>query len=99
MRLNGYCGDTTITLGVGAPEELSELWENPQIPAVGRPGTGPRLVDGLVITIEPIAVTGKPDVYVADDGWTVRTTVGQPAAQFDHTILLTPHGAQVLTAA
>jgi methionyl aminopeptidase len=77
----------------------TRLWEPPQVPAVGRPGTGDRLVEGLVITIEPIVVAGSPRVIVDDDGWTVRTADGKSAAQFEHTVLLTSQGAHILTAA
>ena len=73
------------------------LWEDPTIPSVGQPGTGPRLVDGLVFTIEPIVVAGGDETYVAPDGWTVRTVDGEPAAQFEHTVIATHRGALILS--
>ena len=154
IGLGGYCGDATITIGIGPADQLSSkrrrvmdvarealnrgiaaaragnhvgdigaamqtyveaegfrllpqytghglgkrLWEEPQIPAVGRRGTGPLLADGLVITIEPIVVAGRTDVEVAADGWTVRTRDGEPVAQFEHTILVSRNEARILTA-
>ncbi|HET9016184.1 MAG TPA: type I methionyl aminopeptidase [Thermomicrobiaceae bacterium] len=76
----------------------SRLWETPTIPAVGRRGFGPRLVEGLTFTIEPIITSGCGDVYEAPDGWTVRTADGAPAAQFEHTVMVTADGPIVLTA-
>ena len=73
------------------------MHEAPEVPFVGRPGTGPRLEEGLVITIEPILVEGSPRVYFDDDGWTVRTVDGGWAAQFEHTIMVTRDGGVVLS--
>lgn len=153
IRLGGYCGDSTVTVGVGAAEALSaerravmevsgealqrgiaavrvggyvgdigaamqiyvegrgfrllreytghglgrRLWEPPSIPSVGRAGTGSRIVDGLVFTIEPIVVAGDGRTYVAADGWTVRTGNRAPAAQFEHTVIATRTGAKILS--
>ena len=153
MKLAGYCGDATITLGVGPEERLlagrravmevarealrrgvaavrvgghagdighamqhyveaagfrllqeytghglgRRLWEAPSIPAVGSPGGGALLVEGLVFTIEPIVVGSGAATYVADDGWTVLTTDSTPAAQFEHTVMATARGAEVLS--
>ncbi len=73
------------------------LHEDPDVPFVGRPGTGPILEDGLVITIEPILVEGAPDVDFDADGWSVRTLDGGWAAQFEHTIMVTPAGGVILS--
>jgi methionyl aminopeptidase len=73
------------------------MHEDPEVPFVGRPGTGPILQEGLVITIEPILVEGSPRVYFADDGWTVRTVDGGWSAQFEHTIVVTREGGMVLS--
>lgn len=155
MRLGEFCGDSTVTIGVGGNDALSaerrevleaarealrrgiaavrvgghtgdigyamhsfidgtgfhllrqftghglgrQLWEEPSIPAVGRAGSGTRIVDGLVFTIEPIVVAGNPAVYTDADGWTVRTTTGAPVAQFEHTVMATGRGAQILSLA
>jgi methionyl aminopeptidase len=74
------------------------LWEEPSVPAVGRPGTGAPILDHMVFTIEPIVVAGSPRTRVASDGWTVRTVDGAPAAQFEHTVMATGRGAEVLSA-
>lgn len=74
------------------------LWEPPTIPAVGRRGTGPRIADGLVFTIEPIVTSDSGEVYQAADGWTIRTVDRAPVAQFEHTVIATWSGTRVLTA-
>lgn len=71
--------------------------EPPNIPNYGHKGTGPRLKTGMTIAIEPMATLGGHDVYVADDGWTVLTSDGSLAAHFEHTVLITPNGAEILT--
>jgi len=153
LRLGGYCGDTTVTIGVGDQAALSperravlavtqealrrgiravrvggrvgdighaiqayveahgmhvlrqftghglghRLWEEPTIPAFGRAGSGPVIVEGMVFTIEPIVVAGTGTVFTAADGWTVRTVDRSPAAQFEHTVMASRHGTQILS--
>lgn len=75
------------------------MHEWPSIPFVGEPGTGPRLVEGLVITIEPAIVEGSPDWHLDDDGWTIRTRDGGWGAQFEHTVIVGRQRARILTAA
>lgn len=75
------------------------MHEGPSVPFVGTPGTGPALVEGLVITIEPAIVEGSPDYRIDPDGWTVRTLDGGWGAQFEHTVIVGRHGARILTAA
>lgn len=70
----------------------------PHVSFFGAKGTGRRLREGMAITIEPIIVLGEPDIVMDDDGWTMRTSDGSPAAQYEHTILVTRKGAEVLTA-
>jgi len=74
-----------------------KMHEEPDIPFVGRPHTGVPLVDGLVITIEPILVEGSPRIRYDADGWTVRTIDGGWAAQFEHTIIVGTEKATVLS--
>ena len=76
-----------------------QMHEWPSVPFVGEPGTGPRLVEGLVITIEPAIVEGSPDWHLDDDGWTVRTRDGGWGAQFEHTVIVGRERARILTAA
>jgi methionyl aminopeptidase len=73
------------------------MHEAPDVPFVGRPGTGPRLQEGLVITIEPILVEGSPRVAFDPDGWSVRTVDGGWAAQFEQTIVVTQTGGMILS--
>ncbi len=75
------------------------MHEPPNVPSVGRPGTGPVIPEGLVITIEPILVEKSPQVKVDVDGWTVRTLDGGWAAQFEHAVIVTRDGAMILSEA
>jgi len=150
MVLDGYCGDATITVAIGAvtPERqrLIEtargtmqagiaaaitgnrvgdigdamqryaesrgfgvfrnftghgvghmMHEAPDIPFVGKPGNGPLLQEGLVITIEPVIAERSPRYRIDADGWSVRTADGGYAAQFEHTVMVTARGAQILS--
>lgn len=150
MLLDGYCGDSTITVPIGrvdpgrsrlinttrqamlegikaaqpgkrvgdigyAIQKFAEsrgygvvrefighglgthMHEPPNVPSVGRAGTGPLLEEGLVITIEPILVEGSPVVHVDTDGWTVRTRDGGWAAQFEHTVVVGHPRARILS--
>jgi len=71
--------------------------EDPNIPNYGRGNTGPWLEAGMTIAIEPMVTLGTERVYVADDGWTIITADHKWAAHFEHTVLITPDGAEVLT--
>lgn len=73
------------------------MHEFPEVEHLGPPGQGVRLEEGMVITIEPIVTTGRPDVYIGRDGWTARTVDGAWAAQFEHTVAVTKDGPVVLT--
>jgi methionyl aminopeptidase len=81
-------------IGHGLGQRMHEL---PNVPSVGRPGTGPVIPEGLVITIEPILVEKSPRVKVDVDGWTVRTADGGWAAQFEHAVMVTSQGAMILS--
>lgn len=70
----------------------------PMVSHVGRHGTGPRLRPGMTFTIEPMINLGTPDCHVLDDGWTAVTADGLLSAQFEHTILVTETGCEILTA-
>lgn len=76
-----------------------EVHEAPQVPNFGRPGRGPRLLDGMVLAIEPMVSTGSASIRTLDDGWTVVTSDGSRAAHFEHTVAITFPSARVLTAA
>lgn len=74
-----------------------ELHEDPQVPNFGRPHTGPRLWEGMVLAIEPMVAMGAPDVMTDPDGWTVRTKDGLPSAHFEHTVVVRRGRAEVLS--
>ena len=69
----------------------------PHVPHFGVRGTGARLRAGMVFTIEPMINLGTRDVRVLDDGWTVVTADGALSAQFEHTVLVTRDGCEILT--
>ncbi len=76
-----------------------ELHEDPEIPNYGRAGAGPMLKAGMTIAIEPITTLGSPRIFQAHDGWTLLTVDGSRSAQFEHTILVTESGSEILTQA
>lgn len=73
------------------------LHEEPQVPNVGKAGTGPRLAVGMVLAIEPMVCAGSPDVKILEDGWTAATEDGRLSAHFEHTVHLSPEGPRILT--
>ncbi|MCA0172754.1 MULTISPECIES: type I methionyl aminopeptidase [Bacillaceae] len=73
------------------------LHEEPMIPHFGQPGTGARLKEGMVITIEPMLNIGKPYSTIDEDGWTARTVDGSTSAQYEHTLAITKDGPVILT--
>ncbi|HEY0952648.1 type I methionyl aminopeptidase [Nocardioides sp.] len=76
----------------------SQMHQPPNVPNYGRPGKGPRLVEGLALAVEPMITLGAKDTSVLDDDWTVVTDDGSWAAHFEHTFTITPRGTWVLTA-
>lgn len=73
------------------------LHEDPQVPNIGRPGTGRKLRAGLTICIEPMINSGGPGVRTGSDGWTVRTADGSPSAHYEHMVVVREGEADVLT--
>ncbi len=74
-----------------------EMHEPPQIPNYGRPGRGPRLRTGMVFAIEPMVNIGSEKAKVLKDEWTAVTADGSLSAHFEHTVLITDNGPEVLT--
>ncbi|MDK2785743.1 MAG: methionyl aminopeptidase [Thermotoga sp.] len=74
-----------------------ELHEDPQVPNYGTPGTGIVLRKGMTLAIEPMVSEGDWRVVVKDDGWTAVTVDGSRCAHFEHTVLITGDGAEILT--
>ncbi|HYC79691.1 MAG TPA: type I methionyl aminopeptidase [Candidatus Binatia bacterium] len=79
--------------GVGA-----SVHEDPEVPCFGIPGTGPELKEGMVLAIEPMVNMGKARIIFDRDGWTVKTADGMPSAHFEHTIIVTKKGCEIITA-
>lgn len=75
----------------------TNMHEDPDIPNYGPKGVGPRLKEGMVICIEPMLNYGADDIYVMDDGWSIKTLDGTPAAHYEHTVLVTKDGYEILT--
>ena len=76
----------------------SQMHQPPNVPNYGRPGRGPKLVEGLALAVEPMITLGGKETTVLEDDWTVITADGTWAAHFENTFTLTPRGAWVLTA-
>jgi methionyl aminopeptidase len=73
------------------------LHEAPQVPNHGRRGTGPLLVEGTTLAIEPMVNMGGRQIAVLNDSWTIVTRDRAPSAHFEHTVAVTRNGAQILT--
>ncbi|MEQ6377910.1 type I methionyl aminopeptidase [Bacillaceae bacterium S4-13-56] len=73
------------------------IHEEPMIPHFGEKGTGPRLKEGMVITIEPMVNVGTWFTMVDENGWTARTADGEWSAQYEHTLAITKDGPVILT--
>jgi methionyl aminopeptidase len=74
-----------------------ELHEPPEVPNFGRPGKGPKLMAGMVLAIEPMVVTGSYEIEVLSDGWTAVTKDRGLAAHFEHSVVITARGPQILS--
>jgi methionyl aminopeptidase len=74
-----------------------EMHEDPQIPNVGDPGTGPELAEGMVLAIEPMVNAGDHGVRMGSDNWAVYSQDGSLAAHFEHTVAITTEGPRILT--
>ena len=73
------------------------LHEDPQVPNFGKPGRGPRLLEGMVLAIEPMVNTKGPATRVLDDRWTAVTADGGYSAHFEHSVAVTANGPWVLS--
>lgn len=74
-----------------------EMHEDPEVPNYGIKNTGPRLKEGMVICIEPMLNLGTADICILDDDWTIVTEDEMPAAHYEHTVLVTKDGYEILT--
>ncbi|MBE6811059.1 MAG: type I methionyl aminopeptidase [Ruminococcaceae bacterium] len=75
----------------------TQLHEAPEVPNFGTQGRGIRLMPGMTLAIEPMINIGHSDVKIMPDGWTVLTKDGSLSAHFEHTIVITPDGPQIMT--
>ena len=73
------------------------LHEPPEVPNFGKPGRGPKLEAGMVIAIEPMVSAGSYEVEILEDGWTAVTKDRSLAAHFEHSIVITPKGPEILS--
>ena len=73
------------------------MHEDPGIPNYGKAGKGERLEPGMTLAIEPMVIYGKPDICELEDGWTIITDDGTPAAHYENTILITEKEPEILT--
>ncbi len=74
-----------------------KLHEDPEVPNYGKRGAGIKLMEGLVIAIEPMVNAGKRNVLQSNDGWTIFTEDHRPSAHFEHTVAVTRSGPDMLT--
>ena len=75
----------------------NNVHEDPDVPNYGNRHTGPVLKEGMVIAIEPMLNLGSDDIVVEDNDWTITTLDKKPSAHFEHTVLVTKDGYQILT--
>ena len=93
----------TEGLGYGVVRELvghgvgKFLHEAPEVPNFGKRGNGPKLQIGMVIAIEPMITLGKRFVVQENDNWTIRTEDRNVAAHFEHTVIVSKGGCEILT--
>ena len=74
-----------------------EMHQEPHVPHFGKAGTGLRLKAGMAITIEPMVNLGTHEVVQLEDGWTIVTADGRLSAQFEHTLVVTEMGCEIMT--
>lgn len=110
VRLGGHIGDIGAAIqtfaeakGCSVVREYTGhgigrvFHSDPSVPHYGFPGQGPRLRKGMTFTIEPMINLGGFEIEHLDDGWTVLTKDGSLSAQFEHTVVVTDQGCEVLT--
>ncbi len=113
VRIGGHIGDISAAVegsvrGEGVDYGIvaeyvghgigREMHQAPDVPNQGRAGRGPRIVEGMVLAIEPMVTAGSPANTVLEDGWTVVTDDGSWASHWEHTVAVTGTGLWVLTA-
>ena len=110
VRPGGHLGDIGATIqkfaeghGFSVVREFcghgigTQFHEDPQVLHYGRAGTGLKLQPGMIFTVEPMINAGKPGIRCLADGWTIVTADHSLSAQWEHTVLVTETGVDVLT--
>jgi methionyl aminopeptidase len=93
VEKNGF-GVVRVLVGHGVGKEIHE---NPLIPNFGETGTGPEVIEGMTLAIEPMVTGGNYEVYQAEDGWTYVTKDSSLSCHFEHTIYIGEKGPIILT--
>ncbi len=75
----------------------TKVHESPDVPNYGKAGTGPELKEGMVIAVEPMLTYGSREICILDDEWTIETVDNSSAAHYEHTIVVTKDGYEILT--
>lgn len=75
----------------------TDVHEEPDVPNFGKQGSGPVLKEGMVIAVEPMLNLGTREIFILDDDWTIVTGDEKPSAHFEHTVLITKDGYEILT--
>lgn len=89
--------------GLGIVRELAghgvgtALHEEPMVPNYGKKGRGLKMACGLAIAVEPMLTIGSEEIYLADDDWSVMTDDQKASAHYEHTIIVTPDGYEIIT--
>lgn len=92
LKNAGFGVVRTLT-GHGLGDHLHQF---PDVPNIGKAGTGPILPAGTMIAVEPIATLGSPEVFTEKDNWTVATRDGSVACHFEHSLLITEGGCEIV---
>ncbi|HEX8994364.1 MAG TPA: type I methionyl aminopeptidase, partial [Candidatus Paceibacterota bacterium] len=87
----------TVVRDLGGHGTGRQLHESPHIANFGAPGRGEKLVEGMVLALEPIFTTGGGAIKLDSDGWTYRTRDHSHAAHFEHTIIVGKNGSEIVT--
>ena len=75
----------------------TKLHESPDVPNYGVAGSGPKLKEGMVLAVEPMLNIGSPDIYMLENDLTIVTEDSRPSAHYEHTVVVTKDGYQILT--
>ena len=94
FALKNHLGVVRVLVGHGVG---TNLHEDPDVPNYGQKNTGLVLKKGMTIAIEPMLNLGTEKVYMLDDDWTIVTGDNKPSAHFEHTVLVTDDGYEILT--